>query len=202
MASTQIVNLFDDLDSRIQNGVETVTFFNPLTGQKMEIELGEANRKHLENHLSKLEKYVAVARTVEAPKPAAKAGVKVDGRNAEIRKWAQAQPGIVIGDRGRIKADIVEAYDKAHGTIVEPAKVEDAPVKLVEVSNEAPEVEVTALDSEGIDKIDEPSDAELEQIETEPLTDDDIVRMMTELDAEKDGKVNLSDLVDKAAKIQ
>lgn len=119
MATTEIINLTDDLDSRISNGVETVTFFDPETGDKLEIELGEANRKHLDSHIAKLEKYIAVARVVTEPKPAKKTAGKVDSEVSKIREWANKN-GYTVGDRGRIKADIVEAYNVAQNAIANP----------------------------------------------------------------------------------
>lgn len=153
MASIENVILNDDLDPRISTGVETVTFFDPFTGEKREIELGEANRKHFANHLEKLRKYVDSSRVVEAPK-AAKAAPKASGETALIRAWAKAQ-GLEVGDRGRIKPEIVEAYRKAQATEVPDAEVvgyvqhpevnAEAPVEpeatpeVAETENEAPE---------------------------------------------------------------
>lgn len=116
MATVEQVILSDSLDERIKSNVETVTFFNPLTGEKLEIELGEANRKHFSNHLDKLTKYVDAARKVEAEKP--KSASKSD--LAKVREWARAN-GHDVGDRGRIKADIVAAYYAAQEAITHPA---------------------------------------------------------------------------------
>ena len=197
MAKIEIVTLTDSLDERIKTGVETRTFFNPLTGQKLEIELGEANFKHFQNHLDKLSKYIDASREVEVPvtaKPAAKA----DGRNAEIRKWAQ-ENGFKIGDRGRIKAEIVEAYDKAHAdTKAEAPVVEEIAVTVV----------TEPVDSSTEDAVEspeeiEPTDAELEaETERAELTDEHILAMMSELEAENGGKVELDDLLDKAAEVK
>jgi len=157
MATVTNVVLLDSLDERIKSGVETVTFFDPMTGQEMEIELGEANRKHFTNHIEKLQKYIDAARKVEAAPKKAVAAQK--GNQSVIREWAKAN-GFEVGDRGRIKADIVEAYHKAQvvptqtvipeaetkaeeiAVEIEQARTEE-PVKLVEVSSEAPEAEVS-----------------------------------------------------------
>lgn len=113
MATIEIVKTQDDLDPRVESGVETVTFFDPSTGEKREIELGEQNRKHFASHLEKLTKYLEASRLVVNEKPKA---VKNDD-NAKIRAWALAN-GYQIGDRGRIKAEIVEAYRKAEAAEV------------------------------------------------------------------------------------
>lgn len=117
MATTEIVTLSDDLDSRIKNDVETVTFYHPVTGVKLEIELGEANRKHLSNHIEKLQKYIDVAREVEvAPKKA----IATQKSNLDkVRVWAR-ENGYEVGDRGRIKADILNAYAVAQEAIANP----------------------------------------------------------------------------------
>jgi hypothetical protein len=138
MATTEIVNMTDDLDPRISSNVETVTFFNPLTGEKLEIELGEANRKHFQNHLDKLTKYVDAARAVELPKASKPVGSK--SGKASVREWAKAH-GYDVGDRGRIRADIQEAYDKAHM----PVAIEGGKV-IIEIPAEA-KVKLSELES-------------------------------------------------------
>jgi len=170
MATVELITLTDSLDERIKNGVETVTFFHPVFGTKHEIELSEKNREHFAAHLAKLDKYIDASREVVAPvttAPATKAGPKSD--LAKVREWARAN-GFEVGDRGRIKSDILEAYDAAHiptavadnqvVLIVSPeaqTKLEEIaddknaePVKLVQVSNEAPESEQRELTDEEI----------------------------------------------------
>jgi nucleoid-associated protein Lsr2 len=148
MATTEIVTLHDDLDERISTGVETVTFYHPVTGVKLEIELGEANRKHFGNHIEKLAKYIEAAREVEvAPKKA----VAAQKENLDkVREWARAN-GYTVGDRGRIKADILNAYAVAQDAIANPdtdaqaagdepvtALTDPENVQMVEVATEAP----------------------------------------------------------------
>jgi hypothetical protein len=187
MATTEVVTLRDDLDTRITSGVETVTFYDPETGDKLEIELGEANRKHLEAHIAKLEKYIAVARVVTAPKPAAKATAsKTPSEAGKIREWAKLN-GHDVGARGRIKPEIVEAYHAAqNGTVktpevaVEPTSEAAASVAL---DGETQVVEGSQEVANGTDEAwqgDGPSDAEL-------------LAMMAELEAEK-GEVTFDDL--------
>lgn len=161
MASTEIINLTDDLDNSITEGVHTVNFFDPETGDKVELELGEKNIKALNKAIAGLEKYLAVARVVLPPKPAAKvSGPKSD--LTKVREWATAH-GYKVGDRGRIKAEILEAYDKAHmPTAIEGGKVEltvspeaQASLDKIAESMQTAVVEVTGLDSEGVDKIEQ-----------------------------------------------
>ena len=109
----------DSLDPRIGSDVEDVVFYNPLTGEKLEIQLGAANRKHFANHLDKLKKYIDAAVVVAEPvvetKPKATAK---NSENAKMRAWAK-ENGFSIGDRGRISVEIQEAYKAAH-EVIEP----------------------------------------------------------------------------------
>lgn len=142
MATIEIVKMSDDLDPRIKNGVETVKFFDPITGDAREIELGEKNREHFANHLAKLEKYLTASRVVETVVPAKPKAAKSDkGELALIREWAKAN-GYTVGDRGRIKADIVDAYHKAQEAVSNPdTDAQASGDEPVELSEDAPETE-------------------------------------------------------------
>jgi len=201
MATETTFILSDDLDSRIQNGVETVTFYDPSTGRQLEIELGEANRKHLAAHIEKLAKYVGVARDV-TPVPT-KAVTAQKGNQAKIREWAQAN-GYTVGDRGRIKADIVNAYNVAHNEAT-PVESDSKPVEAEPVTALTDPENVALVEvSEPTQTVTPAAQAKAEEIAAdiaaprEPLTNDDILAMMAELDAEK-GDVTLKDLADKVA---
>jgi len=122
MATQTTIILTDSLDERIKSGVETVTFFDPMTGEKREIELGEANRKHFANHLEKLAKYVAASVVVEVAVPVKATASK--NETTKIRDWAKAN-GYTIGDRGRIKAEIMDAYFAAQNAPVEVEQEDD-----------------------------------------------------------------------------
>lgn len=172
MATTEIVNLSDDLDSRISNGVETVVFFDPRTGEKREIELGEANRKHFANHLEKLDKYLAASRVVETAQIAKKAtNSKPDSEISKIRTWAQAN-GFSVGDRGRIAQDIKDAY------------------KAAQEAKSNPDTDAQASGDEPVSVAPE---AAVEDVAPAALTDADILDLMAQVEAE--GKtVELADL--------
>jgi hypothetical protein len=151
MATQIIVNLSDSLDERIKSGVETVTFYHPLTGEKLEIELGEANRKHFSNHVDKLQKYIDAAEVVVEEVPAAKPKAVKNNDTAKIREWARAN-GFEIGDRGRIKAEIMTAYTAAHEVIVTNAENQvqepSETVAEAEATPELAETENSAQDSD------------------------------------------------------
>lgn len=190
MATLTTVILTDSLDERIKNGVEDVVFFNPLTGEKLEIQLGEANRRHFANHLEKLAKYVDAATVVEVPvvenKPKA---TTAKGELALIREWAKTN-GFSVGDRGRIKADIVDAYHKAQEAKSSPdtdAQASgDEPVKLVETSDESPETEAVFVELSEDEQAE--IDALLAEVTGETVTQADIDEMLAEIDSEDDSK--------------
>jgi hypothetical protein len=173
MATTELVTLTDDLDNSVTEGVQTVAFFHPETGEKLELELGEKNAKALSKAITGLEKFINVARVVEVAKPTKAAGRKND--LTAVREWAKAN-GFAVGDRGRIKAEILEAYDAAQmPTVVADDKV------------------VLTVSPEAQDKLEEIA---AEKAERQELTDQDILAMMAEIDAEK-GSVELADLAAK-----
>lgn len=197
MATQEIVNLTDDLDNTTE-GVQTVSFYDPETGKQVELELGEKNAKALNKAIASLEKYLAVARVVE-PVPT-KAVAHVKGKQAEIRAWALAN-GFKIGDRGRIKAEIVNAYNAAHDeTGVElstgPATLTVSPeaqAKIDEVASELDASKVAEVDSTQTDDDSRPAtEEELQEMlldmarnGQEPTADDLI---MAEVDSESASK--------------
>lgn len=119
MAQKTLVILEDDLDGGEAD--ETVTF--SLDGVSYEIDLSAGNAKKLRDSLSS---FVGSARRTGGrstagrgrPRGAAAAvsgGASRSGRSAEIRAWAKGQ-GIKVNERGRIPAEVVAAYDKAHSS--------------------------------------------------------------------------------------
>ncbi|MFC5720755.1 Lsr2 family protein [Streptomyces gamaensis] len=109
MAQKVQVLLVDDLDGGEAD--ETVTF--ALDGKSYEIDLTDANAQKLRDSLA------------EFVKSGRKTGGRSGGRGkvrpaapgsqdtARIRKWAKEQ-GYNVNDRGRVPADIREAYEKAN----------------------------------------------------------------------------------------
>jgi hypothetical protein len=110
MAKTFVTTTTDDLDGT--SNAETVSF--SLDGRNYEMDLGKRNRVKLEKSL---QPYIAVARKVpKRGKGSTGLGRKSSASNelTEIRAWAQAD-GRKIATRGRISADVMEAYHKAMG---------------------------------------------------------------------------------------
>ncbi len=112
MAQKVHIVLEDDIDGG--DASETVSF--GLDGTSYEIDLNEENAAGLREALSA---YVGHARKVgsgrrTAKRSAAASGAASGGPAArEVREWAR-ENGLDVPDRGRIPADVREAYDAAH----------------------------------------------------------------------------------------
>ena len=117
MAKKTITILTDDLDGEeLPAGSRSTRF--ALDGVEYEIDLSAANARALADELAP---YIAAgrrvggsARGVSSSRPRARAAGADAERLGAIRAWAQGN-GYAVGDRGRIKAEIVEAYDAANG---------------------------------------------------------------------------------------
>ncbi|MBA3781847.1 Lsr2 family protein [Nocardioides sp. InS609-2] len=108
MSQKVSIILVDDIDGG--DASETVQF--GLDGASYEIDLSESNASALRDALSG---YVGHARKVGSGRRTRRAGAaSTSGVNAkEVRAWARANKRSVP-DRGRIPADVREAYDAAH----------------------------------------------------------------------------------------
>ena len=109
MAKRVQVMLVDDIDG--SDAVETVSF--SLDGVSYEIDLAAANAKKLRNDFAT---WVGHARRSGGRKSSRKAGASAGQRRGDlsaVRQWARKN-GHQVSDRGRISADILAAYDKAH----------------------------------------------------------------------------------------
>jgi len=110
MAQKVQVLLIDDIDGSTAD--ETVTF--GLDGVTYEIDLTTEHATELRDALAT---WVGHARKVggrsasAAAKPASRR--RASGDAQAIREWAKAQ-GLEVSERGRISAEVREAYDKAH----------------------------------------------------------------------------------------
>ena len=107
MAQKVHITLEDDLNGG--DATETVAF--GLDGRSYEIDLNAKNASALRDGLAK---YVAVARrSGSSGKVAARRRTQMGTSAREIRDWARSQ-GQKVPDRGRIPADIREAFEAAH----------------------------------------------------------------------------------------
>jgi len=99
----------DDLSG--QEGATTITF--GLRGRTYEIDLAPANEAKLDKALAP---FVEKARKLPANGRRASTASTAPARTdqAQVRAWAQ-QHGYDLGDRGRIPAVVLAAYDEATG---------------------------------------------------------------------------------------
>ena len=105
MAQKVHITLEDDLDGG--DASETVSF--GLDGRSYEIDLNNKNAKALRDALAK---YVGAARRAGGRAGAAKRRTQVGTSAREIRDWARSN-GRKVPDRGRIPADVREAFEAA-----------------------------------------------------------------------------------------
>jgi len=108
MAKKTIVTLVDDLTGEdIADGKgETVSF--ALDGKAYEIDL---TKKNADKFRGLFQDYIAVASKVG--RKTGTAGKRTSTPNSkEIRDWARSNGFPDIEDRGRIPADVMEAWDK------------------------------------------------------------------------------------------
>ena len=112
MAQRVNVVLVDDLDG--DDAVETVTF--ALDGVDYEIDLNETNAEALRGTLAR---YVEAGRRVGGRRGRGRKGQRVAAGGdsgpsaADIRAWARSN-GWDVPERGRVSADVREAYAAAH----------------------------------------------------------------------------------------
>ena len=109
MARRVTVCLVDDLDGQSEAS-ETVAF--AVDGVSYEIDLSPKNADKLRNDLSR---WVDAARRVGGRRRGhliASAGSTSRAENAAMREWAR-RSGYEVANRGRLPADIVDAYRAA-----------------------------------------------------------------------------------------
>jgi hypothetical protein len=115
MAQKVSVLLVDDLDG--SEAVETVTF--GIDGVNYEIDLSTDNAERLRNALSP---YVGSGRRVGGSRrrSSGRSSSRSSGGQSSsvdtnsVREWARAN-GYQVADRGRIRADVIAAYQAANG---------------------------------------------------------------------------------------
>ena len=101
--------LVDDLDG--SEASETVTF--GLDGSTYEIDLNDANaaalREALAGFLGHARKTTGGSRRTRRSSGSSSSS----SHTKDVREWAKAQ-GMEVSERGRISADVQQAYDAAH----------------------------------------------------------------------------------------
>ena len=109
----QITQLVDDLDGTVlENGTGSTIRF-ALDGRQYEIDLSDANAQRLRSALAP---FISAGRSVAGASRSSsprRASRNASGELAAIRAWAQNN-GYAVGDRGRISAEVRDAYERAH----------------------------------------------------------------------------------------
>jgi hypothetical protein len=109
VASRTIIEVTDDLDG--SKADETLHF--SLEGTEFEIDLSKV---HADGLRAALDPYMRAGRKTGGRRDGRRRsqGVSADKDQIKaIRDWAKGQ-GLKVSDRGRVSADVREAYDKAH----------------------------------------------------------------------------------------
>lgn len=106
MAQKVHIVLIDDIDQT--DAEETVTF--GLDGKEYAIDLNKKNARALRDALAP---YVGHARSVSSRTRRSAAKAASGAAPAEIRSWARDN-GFDVPERGRVSAEVREAYAAAH----------------------------------------------------------------------------------------
>jgi hypothetical protein len=108
MAQRVITELVDDLDG--SKAEETVTF--AVDGVEYEVDLSKQHAVSLRNAL---EEYMTKGRRVGGRAKRRTNGHAAPGKSQTkaIRGWAQSH-GMTVSGRGRISAEVAQAYEDAH----------------------------------------------------------------------------------------
>lgn len=109
----QITQLVDDLDGTVLESGSGTTIRFALEGRQYEIDLSTANAQRLRAALAP---FVSAGRSVSGTRGssgARRSSRAASGELAAIRSWAQGH-GYSVGDRGRISAEVREAYERSH----------------------------------------------------------------------------------------
>ncbi|MET0977058.1 MAG: Lsr2 family protein [Leifsonia sp.] len=106
MAQKVHIVLIDDIDQ--SDAEETVTF--GLDGKEFAIDLNKKNARSLRDALAP---YVAHARPVSGRGRRSSAKAASGAAPSEIRAWAR-ENGFDVPERGRVAAEVREAYAAAH----------------------------------------------------------------------------------------
>jgi hypothetical protein len=113
MAQRIVVQYVDDLDgSPLSDGAGGTVSFG-LDGTSYEVDLSNANAERLRSALAE---FVAVSRKVGGRAGSRRSSTARSSSSvnaAAVREWARAQ-GIQVSERGRVSADVIEAYNARH----------------------------------------------------------------------------------------
>lgn len=109
MARTVIEQVSDDLDGSANASAVTFSY----DGTEYTIDLSNKNKTAFDKVMKP---YVAAGTKVSARRSTPRKGARSSGGRTDlnaVREWATAN-GHQVSSRGRIKADVLDAYDAAH----------------------------------------------------------------------------------------
>jgi hypothetical protein len=109
----QITQLVDDLDGSVLEAGSGSTVRFSLEGRQYEIDLSDANAQKLRSALAP---FISAGRSVAGASRGSgprRSSRGASGELAAIRAWAQGH-GYTVGDRGRISAEVRDAYERAN----------------------------------------------------------------------------------------
>jgi hypothetical protein len=108
----QITQLVDDLDGTVLESGNGTTIRFALEGRQYEIDLSTANAQRLRAALAP---FISAGRSIAGSRSSSprRSSRNASGELAAIRSWAQGH-GYAVGDRGRISAEVRDAYERAH----------------------------------------------------------------------------------------
>jgi hypothetical protein len=106
MVQRMLVTVTDDLDG--SEGAETISF--AYRGRAYEIDLGEKSQAKFDKAMAP---FLSSARRVSSGTKIARPRSSSDFDLHAIRTWAHEQ-GYEVASRGRVAAEVVEAYQAAH----------------------------------------------------------------------------------------
>jgi hypothetical protein len=110
MARTYVTVITDDLTGEVIEDGQAESIDFAVNGKAYTVDLGKDSAAEFHNAL---DKYIAVAVKVGASPRGPKAAARTKGDLGAIRAWATGN-GHRVAARGRISADVKNAYDKAH----------------------------------------------------------------------------------------
>lgn len=108
MAHRTQVEIVDDLDGKSE--AQPLHFYSPITGDKIAIDLGDANAERLEKALAQAEK--KLKQFIESGRKAKKSSRKSSINSKRIRAWAKSQ-GMDVSERGRLPKEVVDAFNSS-----------------------------------------------------------------------------------------
>ncbi len=109
MARRQLTQITDDLDGSLLDDATTIQF--ALDGTSYEIDLSEENAEQLRSAVAPF--VSAARRTSGRPTRGNTTPAPTTRDLGAVRDWARSN-GHSVSDRGRVSAEILEAYDAAH----------------------------------------------------------------------------------------